>query len=149
MTIVNPCKTTTVNAIVMTGAGNAGAYTMSVTDGNQGTFTFVRPTTTVETETGIALVCGTTSYSIHNNNSGGTFNYNAAWAVITGPANGVYTVTINTNADLTLIANENSVTHNMFIKASLDDYTADNREVYTQVDIVINQVACDCSHLKW
>ena len=58
-------------------------------------------------------------------------------------------MTINTNADLTLIANEASVTHNMFIKATLDDYKADSRQVYTAVDIVINQVACDCSSLKW
>ena len=150
ITIEDPCRTTTVNDIVMTGAGTAGAYTISVVDGTTGTFTFVRPTTTVETETGIAAVCGTTSYSIHNSNSGGTFSYNAAWAVITGPTTaGVYTMTIDTNQDLTLIAAEASVTHNMFIKATLDDYTTYTREVYTAVNIVITQAGCDCSALAW
>jgi len=48
-----------------------------------------------------------------------------------------------------LIANENSVTHNMFIKAKLDDYTTYTREVYTAVDIVINSATCDCSPLAW
>jgi hypothetical protein len=149
VTIENPCKTTTVNAVVMTGVGSAGSYSLSVTDGSSGTFTFVRPTTTVETETGIEQVCGVTSYTIHNTNAGGNFSYNASWAVITGPVAGVYTMTINTNNDLSLIANEASVTHNMFIKATLDDYTSDTRVVYTAVNIVIGQVTCDCASLRW
>ena len=150
ITVVDPCKTTTVNAIVITGAGSAGSYTISVTDGNTGTFTFVRPTTTVETDTGIASVCGATSYTIHKDNAGGTFTFNAAWAVITGPdSTGKYTLTIDTNKDLTLIANEASMTYNLFIKAKLDDYTADTREVYTSVAVVINSATCDCSPLAW
>lgn len=112
------------NAIVITGAGSVGAYTIAVTDGQTTTFTFVRPTTTVEDDTGIASVCGTTSYTIHNNNSGGSFSYSASWATITGPATSTYTLTIDTTADLNLIDDSASVTHNLFIKATLDDYTA-------------------------
>jgi len=128
VTITDPCKTTTVGAIVMTGAGTAGAYTKSVVDGSSTTFTFVRPTTTVETETGITAVCGKTSYSIHNTNAGGSFSYTATWAVISGPdSSGVYTMTIDTTKDLNLIVAEASKTHNMFIKAKLDDYTSQTR----------------------
>lgn len=58
-------------------------------------------------------------------------------------------MTINTANDLNLIAAEASVTHNMFIKATLDDYTTQTREVYTAVDIVITQAGCDCSALAW
>ena len=95
-------------------------------------------------------MCGVTSYSIHNSNAGGSFSFNAAWAVITGPTtSGVYTLTIDTTKDLTLISDEASVTHNLYLKATLDDYSSFSRIVYTQVDIVINAATCDCSALAW
>ena len=107
-----------------------------MTDGSTTTVTFTRPTTSVEDSTAIASVCGDTSFSIHSDNSGSTFSYNAGWAVITGPSSGTYTLTIDTTADSSLIDNESSVTIPLYIKATLDDYTSDNREVYTLVNIV-------------
>jgi hypothetical protein len=69
--------------------------------------------------------------------------------VISGPVSDTYTLTIDTTADSSLIANESSVTISLYIKATLDDYTSDNRESYTQVNIVINEVTCDCSAMAW
>ena len=86
--------------------------------------TFIRPTTTAETSAGIAAICGDTTYSLHSANDGSTFSYNAAWAVISGPVSDTYTLTIDTNADTTIIDAESSVTIPVYIKATLDDYTA-------------------------
>ena len=149
ITIADPCKTATVNTITVSGADSSGPYSKSVTDGSTTTVTFVRPTTSVESSTGISAVCGDTSYTLHSDNSGTAFTYNAAWAVITGPTSDTYTLTIDTTADLSLIAAEASKTISVYIKATLDDYTSDNRESYTQVDIVIGKVTCDCSAMAW
>ena len=86
--------------------------------------TFVRPTTTSEDSNAITEVCGATSYSLHSDNTGTAFTYDAAWAVITGPSSSTYTLTIDTTADLSLIANEAQVTIPIWIKATLDSYTA-------------------------
>jgi hypothetical protein len=102
----------------------------------------------VEDSVAIASVCGDTSYTLHSDNSGSTYSYTSTWAAIT-ESSGTYTLTIDTTADTTLIANEASVTIPLYIKATLDDYTSDNRESYTLVNIVINEVACDCSALAW
>ena len=120
-----------------------------MTDGSTTTVTFTRPTTSVEDSSAIASVCGDTSFSIHSDNSGSTFSYDATWAAITGPSSGTYTLTIDTTADSTLIDDESSVTIPLYIKATLDDYTSDNREVYTLVNIVVNEIPCDCSSLAW
>ena len=147
--IANPCKTATVNTITVSSTDSSSPYSKSVTDGSTTTVTFVRPTTSVEDSSGIASVCGDTSYSLHSDNSGTAFTYNASWAVISGPVSNTYTLTIDTTADLSLIDNESSKTISVYIKATLDDYTSDNRESYTQVNIVINEVTCDCSALAW
>ena len=70
-------------------------------------------------------MCGSTSYTVHSSNTGTNFSYNALWAVITGPSSsGVYTLTIDTTKDLSLIDNEASKTIPVYIKAKLDSYTA-------------------------
>jgi len=148
LAIANPCRTTTLSTITVTGADSSSPYSKGVTDGTTGTVTFVRPTTTVETSTLIDSICGETSYTIHSSNAGANFSYNAAWAVITESA-GTYTLTIDTTADLTLIANEDTVTLNLWIKATLDDYTGYTRESYTAVNIVISEITCVCTALAW
>ena len=100
--------------------------------------TFIRPTTTVEDSTGIASICGDTTYSIHSDNSGTNFAYTSGWAVITGPTSSTFTLTIDTTVDLSLIANEASVTIPVYIKSTLDSYTAYTRESYTLINIVIS-----------
>ena len=146
--IANPCRTATVNTITVTGTDSSSPYSKGLTDGTTDTVTFVRPTTSVETSTAISAVCGDTSYSLHSDNSGSTHTYDAAWAVIT-ESSGTYTLTIDTTADLSLIANEATKTISLWIKATLDDYTAYNRESYTQVDIVIAELSCVCTELAW
>ena len=136
------------NTITVSGTDSSSPYSKAVTDGSSTTVTFVRPTTSVETSSGIVSVCGDTSYTLHSDNSGTAFTYNAAWAVIT-ESSGTYTLTIDTNQDVDLIANEASVTIAVYIKATLDNYTSYNRESYTLVNIVINEVTCDCSSLAW
>ena len=69
--------------------------------------------------------------------------------MISGPSSSTYTLTIDTTKDLTLIDNETSKTISVYIKATLDDYTAQNRESYTQIDIVISQTGCNCALLAW
>ena len=147
--IADPCKTATVNTITVSGTDSSSPYSKAVTDGSSTTVTFVRPTTSVETSSGISSVCGDTSYTLHSDTSGNTYSYTSTWAVISGPVSDTYTLTIDTTADSSLIANESSVTISLYIKATLDDYTSDNRESYTQVNIVINEVTCDCSAMAW
>ena len=56
-------------------------------------------------------------------------------------------MTIDTTQDLSLIADEASVSHSIQIKSTLDSYTSVTK--YTQLDITITQVGCDCSSLAW
>ena len=115
------------NTITVSGTDSSSPYSKSVTDGSSTTVTFVRPTTTVEDDSGIASVCGDTSYTLHSDTSGTAFTYNANWAVITGPVSDTYTLTIDTTQDLSLIDNETSKTISVYIKATLDDYTSYTR----------------------
>lgn len=126
ITIADPCRTATVNAITVSTTDSSSPYSKAVTDGQTMTVTFVRPTTSVEDSTSIASVCGDTSYTIHSDNSGTAFSYISGWAVIT-ESSGTYTLTIDTTVDQSLIANEASVTIPLYIKATLDDYTAYTR----------------------
>ena len=96
ITIADPCRTTTVNTITVSGTDSSSPYSKAVTDGSSTTVTFVRPTTTTEDTNGVVQVCGSTSYSLHSDNTGTAFTYNANWAVITGPVSGTYTLTIDT-----------------------------------------------------
>ena len=62
---------------------------------------------------------------------------------------GVYTLTFDSSVDLTLIDNEASKQIDVYIKATLDDYTADNREVYTKLEVNIGEITCNCAALGW
>lgn len=106
------------NTLTVTGADSSSPYSKSVGDGSSTTVTFVRPVTAAETSNGVVSVCGNTSYSVHSSNTGTNFSYNAAWAVITGPSSsGVYTLTIDTTQDLSLIDDEPSKTIPLYIKS--------------------------------
>ena len=135
--IADPCRTTTLSGITVSTTDSSSPYSKGVTDGGTMTVTFVRPTTVVETSTGIVSVCGETTYTLHTDTSGGNFSYTSGWAVISGPVSDTYTLTVDTTVDLSLIDNESTKTITAYIKATLDDYTAYTRESYTQVDIVI------------
>jgi len=108
-----------------------------VTDGSSATAKFTRPTTATEDSVSPVLACGETSYSIHSDSNGANFAYTAGWAVITGPVAGVYSLTVDTTKDLSLIGTEASKTISVYIKATLDDYIAQSIVSYTQIDILI------------
>lgn len=148
--IINPCKTTTLNTITIATTDSSNPYQKAVTDGATMTVTFTRPITAAENSNKISQVCGTTSYSLHSNNSGATHSYTAAWAVISAPSSqGVYTLTIDTTKDTNLIADESSVTIPLYIKATLDDYTNEGIVSYTLLNVVINEVTCNCAAMAW
>ena len=80
-------------------------------DGNVATTTFSVPTNSVmDSKNDPALLCGTTSFAIFENTSDLALS-SSGWAVLSGPVNGVYTITIDTTRDLTLIGDEASVSH--------------------------------------
>lgn len=151
ITIVDPCETTTLADLTIATTDSTGPYSKAVIDKNTITVTFTRPTTTVETSTSIASVCGATSYSVAADNSGTAFSYASdaatTWAVISGPVTDTYTLTIDTAQEDDLIAAESSVTVPVYIKATLDNYTS--RVSYTLLNVVINELICDCSLLAW
>ena len=51
--IADPCTTTTVNTITVTGADSSSPYSLGIADEASGTVTFVRPTTTTEDANGV------------------------------------------------------------------------------------------------
>lgn len=94
-------------------------------------------------------MCSATSYTVHADNSGTAFTYDANWALITDDGAGTYTLTIDTTVDLTLIDNESTVTIPMYVKSTLDDYTTWTREQYTLINVQIDASACNCASLGW
>jgi hypothetical protein len=67
---------------------------------------------------------------------------------ISGPVASVYTVHVDTNSDLALIDNEAQITHIIYVKASFAEY-GNTVTTYTQYDIIIDEVVCDCQYLAW
>jgi len=92
-----------------------------------------------------ALLCGTVSFALYADTSDTALS--SAWAVLSDPASGVYTITFDTTVDLDLIADEASVAHTIQVKAVLDSYSSVTK--YSQVDITITEAGCDCSQLAW
>ena len=115
-------------------------------DGATATSTFTVPTNSVmDTHNDPALLCGETSFALYDDTSDTALQ--SAWAVLTGPVSGVYTITIDTTVDLTLIADQASLSHPIQVKSTLDSYTSVTK--HNQLDITITQVGCDCSYLAW
>ena len=104
ITITDPCSSASINALVFSPGS------ISLTDGTTATTTFSAPTNSVmDANNDPALLCGTTSFALFADTSDTALS--TAWAVLSGPVAGVYTITIDTNVDLTLIGDEGSVTH--------------------------------------
>ena len=140
ITVTDPCTTATINSLTFSPSS------ISVQDKGTATTTFSAPTNSVmDTHSDPALLCGATSFALYSDTSDTALS--TAWAVLSGPVNGVYTITIDTTVDLTLIGNEASVSHSIQVKSTLDSYTS--RTGYTQLDITITEVGCDCSYLQW
>ena len=102
--VTDPCVAATINSLTF------APTTITVVDKGTATTTFSDPTNSVmDTHSDPALLCGSTSYELFSDTSDSALT--SAWAVLSGPVSGVYTITIDTTVDLTLIADEASVTH--------------------------------------
>ena len=66
------------------------------------------------------------SAAVYTNNDGSDTNPTNNWASVSGPdfTTGAYTLTIDTTADQSLIADEASVTITIYIKTVLVDYSS-------------------------
>lgn len=116
-------------------------------DGSTATTTFTVPTNSVmDAKNDPALLCGTTSFALFEDTNETALS-STNWAYITGPVSGVYTITVDTTRDLTLIASQASVSHPIQVRARLDSYTT--RKTFTTLAITITQAGCDCSYLAW
>ena len=106
VTVVDPCTTATINTLTFSPS------TISVVDKGTATTTFSDPTNSVmDTHSDPALLCGATSYALYSDTSDTALS--TAWAVLSGPISGVYTITIDTTVDLTLIGDQASVSHSI------------------------------------
>ena len=92
ITVTDPCTTATINSL------SFSPSTVSVEDGSSTTVTFSVPTNSVmDTHSDPALLCGSTSFQLFEDTSDTALQ--SAWAVLSGPVSGVYTITIDTTVD--------------------------------------------------
>ena len=102
ITVVNPCWDTVFDAIAF--ADNP----VTVVDGEIATTTWTQPATQVDTDTNIAKICGSMTFDVFLDNDETDTVPTEPWAVVSS-ADGTWTLTIDTTADLSLIANEPTV----------------------------------------
>jgi len=107
------------------------------------------PTNSFSTTQGVADRCGKMTAAVYTNNDGTDTIPNNNWAKLTGPdsTTGKYVLTIDTTADLTLIANEASVTKTIYIKTVVSSYNTQKQ--YSVFTVTINAATCDCTALQW
>ena len=140
--ITNPCTSAamvTIDALVFTVAAPA------VTDGGSTTTEWDTPKTSVDTTLSTSAICGSTSFAVYTDNDG-TDTAPSAWAVISAGSTKNWMLTLNTSLDLTLISNEASITHTLYIKSTLDDWSVSE---YDAITVTIGEAECDCSYLVW
>ena len=139
--IVDPCTTTTINTI-----GTFTAQPLIITDGSTGFATWSDPTTALDDAHGATGLCGGYSYSVVEVVGGIDTALATPWAVVEQIA-GVYRLSVDTNVDLDLIANQASVDYALYIKSTLTEYpTIDHKSLIT---VRIEQAVCDCQWLLW
>jgi hypothetical protein len=143
--ITNPCWTTTYASIVYD--PDPASVEFIVQDGSTGSINFNKPSNQVEVDTGIPLICGETNYGIFADTSDTALQ--SVWATIAETnIYDQYSFDVDTTVDITLIAQGVAETvKTVYVKATLADYP--NIVKYTQLDIKITAIACDCSHLAW
>jgi hypothetical protein len=122
--VLDPCATTTIDTISVT--------PVVIVDGQSTTFTFTDPGNSVMTTYSLTdAICGTVTHAITADNLGTAMSTN--WVTLSGPVAGVYTVTIDTTVDLSLIANEASVSYTHYIQTTLTAYTS--QKTYSAIAI--------------
>jgi len=103
ITITDPCETATITALTF------APTSISVQDGATATTTFSVPTNSVMVaHSDPALLCGNTAFALYADTSDTAIT--TGWVALSGPVNNVYTITVDTKKDLTLIGAAASVT---------------------------------------
>jgi hypothetical protein len=122
---------------------------LSITAGTSATTSWSPPRSAVDTTNNDDLLCGKQSYTIVTSNDSSDVALTLPWATISSESlvDGTFTLTADTSVDLTLIANEASVVHTIYIKHVLVEYPTITQ--YTALVVTINQAICDCSVLAW
>ena len=139
ITIVDPCVTATIDALTFSGGS------ISVQDGQTATTTFsVAGNSVMTAQSTTSALCLGSTIEIYSDASDTAIG---SWAALSGPIGGVYTITIDTKEDLTLIDDEASVTKTVYVKQTLSSYTSQIKR--NQLTVTITQAGCDCSHLAW
>lgn len=150
VTVTDPCSASTASALVFRDPANSSSVTtMAVTDGLSITVDIDAPTNSFSTSEGVADRCGKMTASVYTNNDGTDTNPTNNWASLSGPdaTTGKYVLTIDTTADLSLIAAEAQVSHVIYVKTTLSDYSSQTQ--YSAFTVVIDEATCDCTHLAW
>lgn len=92
------------------------------------------------------MICGTTSFEVFSDNVGTALTYN--WVTIAQSSTpGTYSLNIDTTVSLELIGIQSSVTHTVYVRSKLDQYSTVMQ--YSSFQIQINQLACDCQYVRW
>jgi hypothetical protein len=146
--IVNPClpgSGVTISPLVFTPANP------TVMDGNAVYAQWYRPTTSVDvTHDNSGGWCGPISYQVFGDTSGtavaSTAPFTAEWATITEPVDGTYRITFDTTVDQGLLDDQSQLSHTLYIKSTLTDWS---HSEYDAITVVVTQATCDCSFLRW
>ena len=148
--ITDPCSGSTANSNVFKDSGTDATITaISVTDGNSITVNIDAPTNSFAVSESVADRCGSMSLAVYTTNDGSDTNPTNNWASVTGPdfTTGKYVLTIDTSADLNLIADESTVALTLYIKTIIVDYNTQLQ--YTAFTVNIDATTCDCTALLW
>ena len=107
----------------------------------------MRPVNSVETDTGLSLICGAYAFEVYQDVSDTALS--SAWLTIAEKPNspGTYVMTADTTVDNTLLTNVSPASYNVQIKSYLVSYPT--RKTYTAKTIEVTAATCVCSALLW
>ena len=136
ITILDPCKTTVLNAVSLA--------TLSVTNGEVQSITFAESTDTVEIAKQIDTICGLRTHAIVDQGNG---DAPVDWVTIVYNEDEPKTYTITaTPTDEAL----HEGTHNFELWTTLDDYyPADHAGRRDALTVVVSATPCDCTGILW
>ena len=139
---MNPCYTATIPTLTFS-PGSA----FTVVDGATATQEFTRPLNSVETSTGLGLICGAYAFEVYSDTSDSALP--AAWLLVAEKPSspGTYILTADTTVDISLLTNVSPKVYNVQVKAYLVEYS--NIKTYTAKSVSITAATCVCSHLLW
>ena len=135
ITIVDPCKTTVLNPVSLSGG-------ITVINGETGSITFTEATDTVEQAKKIYTICGERSHRIVDPNDN---DAEIDWLTIVDNEDGTYTVTAYPTDET-----NHQGTHAFDLWTTLDDYyPADHAGRRDTLAVVVSPTPCDCTGVLW